>query len=70
MTADGDMMTAKEARDYLGISGRKMSLLIEAHTFTVKDDPLDKRVKLIPRAEVEALAQKSGRWGKDNPAAA
>lgn len=70
MSDDSEMMTVKEAREYLGVSPRKMAALIEAHTFTVSDDPLDKRVKLIPRKEVEELAQRSSRWGKDNPAAA
>lgn len=70
MMDDGEMMTVKEAREYLGVSPRKMAALIEAHTFTMSDDPLDKRVKLIPCKEVKELAQRSSRWGKDNPAAA
>ncbi len=69
MTADSEMMTAKEVREYLGISPRKMAALIEENAFTVKVDPLDKRVKLIPRAEVEKLAQQSERWGKVEQAA-
>jgi hypothetical protein len=55
-----DMMSAGEAQEYLGVSRRKMWELLEKdHALAYERDPLDKRVKLIKRADVEALRAKS-----------
>ena len=52
-------MTAGEARAQLGISPKKLAALIHDGVLKTEPDPLDKRVKLIRRADVEALAARS-----------
>ncbi len=54
-------MTVGEARAYLGISKKKMAVLIASGELVTEPDPLDNRVKLIRRADVEALAARSSR---------
>ena len=69
MTKDGEMMTVGEAAEYLGISGRKMAQLIRESVLTYETDPLDKRIKLVYRADVEKLASGSVKRGKGEQAA-
>jgi excisionase family DNA binding protein len=52
-------MTVGEARDLLGVSRPKMAQLIKDGVLIVRADALDKRVKLVSRAAVEALAAQS-----------
>ncbi len=59
--ASRETMTVGEARDYLGISKKKMAALIGSGELVTEPDPLDKRVKLVRRASVEALAARSSR---------
>ncbi len=50
-----DLIRTTEARKLLGVSTVKMTQLIKHGSFTVYEDLLDRRVKLISRAEVESL---------------
>ena len=50
-----DLIRTTEARKLLGVSTVKMTQLIKRGAFTVYEDLLDRRVKLISRAEVESL---------------
>ena len=56
-----EFMTVAQAREYLGIGKRKMADLIKEGTLQTRPDPLDERVKLIPRSDVEALKERSGK---------
>ncbi len=56
-----DLMTVGEAREYLGVGKIKMAALIKDGVLTTQPDPLDKRIRLIKRAEVEALAERSSK---------
>ena len=60
MNESDDTMTAGEAQEYLGISKRKMWELLEKDELLAYErDPLDKRIKLIKRSDVEALKARS-----------
>jgi hypothetical protein len=50
-----DLIRTTEARKLLGVSTVKMTQLIKHGVFTVYEDLLDRRVKLISRVEVESL---------------
>ncbi len=52
-------MTVAEAQRELGVSKVKMSKLLREGLLHATPDPLDKRSKLIPRAEVDALKARS-----------
>lgn len=54
-----DLIRTTEARKLLGVSTVKMTQLIKHGVFTVYEDGLDRRVKLISRAEVETLKGRS-----------
>jgi hypothetical protein len=53
-----ELITVTEARRILGISANKMSALIGSGTLPYEQDPLDRRVKLVRRADVEGLMRK------------
>jgi hypothetical protein len=53
------MMTAREAQEYLEISNKKMAQLLANGKLPSEPDPLDKRVKLVRRADVERLKGQS-----------
>ncbi len=55
---DSELMTVTEARRILGISANKMSALIGSGTLPYEQDPLDRRVKLVRRSDVEGLMRK------------
>ena len=55
MPQDTELITVTEARKILGISANKMSALISSGTLPYEQDPLDHRVKLVRRADVEGL---------------
>jgi hypothetical protein len=61
MTQAKDLMTVGEARARLGVGKRKMAALIAQGVLPTQPDPLDKRIKLVRRADVEALAAQSKR---------
>jgi len=46
------MITVKEARERLNISRVTMARLVKEGRFTIYDNPLDKREKLIPEDEL------------------
>jgi hypothetical protein len=54
-----DLIRTTEARKLLGVSTVKMTQLIKHGVFTVYENLLDRRVKLLSRAEVEALKHRS-----------
>ena len=55
----GATMTVAEAMRFLGVSKTKMAKLIAEGALHATTDPLDKRYKLVQRAEVEALKAQS-----------
>jgi excisionase family DNA binding protein len=59
-----DVMTAMEAQAYLGITPVTLAKLLKNGTLPFERDPLDGRVKMVKRADVEKLAARSTR-GKD-----
>lgn len=62
---DGELLTVGEARARLGVSKPKMAQLIREGILATTDSPLDRRVKLVRLADVEALATK---WAKKEAA--
>lgn len=50
-----DLITTSDARRLLGVSGVKMAQLIRDGVLRHFPNPLDRRVKLVSKAEVEAL---------------
>lgn len=62
METDGETdsyMSASEAAKELGVSRKKIADLIKSGELPTKEDPLDKRVKLITRSAVADLKQRS-----------
>jgi hypothetical protein len=55
VTRNTKLITVAEARKLLGISANKMSALISSGTLPYEQDPLDHRVKLLRRTDVEGL---------------
>lgn len=55
MTSQEPMMTVGAARDYLQIGRAKMAKIIKLGMLSTQPDVLDSRVKLVKRADVEAL---------------
>jgi hypothetical protein len=56
-----ELITVKEARALLGVGTRKIAALIASGTLPTQPDPLDERVKLIKRSDVDALLARSKR---------
>jgi excisionase family DNA binding protein len=56
-----DLMTVGQAREYLGIGRAKMTKLIHEGVLATQPDPLDARIRLVKRADVEALAARSSK---------
>jgi predicted site-specific integrase-resolvase len=54
-----EYLTVGEARDILGVSKMTMSRLIREGVLATEVDPLNLRVKLIKRSDVEALQARS-----------
>lgn len=54
-----DLISTAEARKLLGVSRVKMSQLLRDGRLRHFPDSLDKRYKLVSRAEVEALKHRS-----------
>lgn len=52
-----ELMKVAEAQRLLGVSKKKMASLLVEGTLPYTLDPLDKRVKLINRADVERLME-------------
>jgi hypothetical protein len=56
-----DLLTKGQAQKLLGVSRRKIDELIATGELHTQPDPLDKRVKLIHRSEVDALIARSSK---------
>ena len=56
---NSDLINVTEARKILGISANKMAALIGSGTIPFEQDPLDHRVKLVSRKDVEKLMKRS-----------
>jgi len=54
-----ELMTVGEARDYLGVGKQKMAKLISTGVLATQPDPLDGRIRLIRRVDVEHLRKQS-----------
>jgi predicted DNA-binding transcriptional regulator AlpA len=55
MDTPNDLITATEARQILGVSRLKLAQLLKEGTLRYFPDKLDKRAKLVSRAEVLEL---------------
>ena len=55
---ESEYITVAEARDILGVSDPKIARMIREGKLTAEENPVDKRSKIIRRAEVLALAAK------------
>jgi excisionase family DNA binding protein len=64
MTEADDLMTVGEAREYLGVGKQKMAKLIRDRVLPTQPDPLDQRIRLIRRANVEQLRRQSKKLGR------
>lgn len=53
------LINVTEARKLLGISANKMAALIGSGTIPFEQDPLDHRVKLVSRKDIEQLLKRS-----------
>jgi hypothetical protein len=58
METPTDLITTKEARQILGVSPLTMARLLKDGTLRHFTNPLDKRQKLVSKAEVLALIPK------------
>ncbi len=58
---NSELVTVAEARRILGISANKMSALIGSGTLPFEQDPLDRRVKLLRRSDIEGLMRERAR---------
>lgn len=56
--ASSDYVSVAEARDMLGVSEPKIARMIKEGLLKADPNPVDKRGKIIRRADVEALAAK------------
>lgn len=54
---DGRLIKVMEAQRLLGVSKKKMASLLAEGTLRFTLDPLDKRVKLVDRSDVEHLME-------------
>lgn len=55
--AERELITLKEARERLGISRVTMTKLVKEGRFTVYENPLDAREKLVDAAEIADFAR-------------
>jgi hypothetical protein len=53
-----EKMKLSEARKFLGVSVSKMTALVGSGRIAVEDDPLDRRVRLVRRTDLEKLLHK------------
>lgn len=56
-----EYMSVAEARDVLGVSKTTMTTMLKDGRLTAKENPLDKRQRLVRREDVEALAREAGK---------
>jgi hypothetical protein len=53
-----ELMQLSQAVRYLGVSHQKMTTLVRKGILPYSDDELDHRVKLVKKADLEALKQR------------
>jgi hypothetical protein len=53
-----EKMKLSEARKFLGVSVSKMTTLVGSGRIAVEHDPLDRRVRLVRRSDLEKLLRK------------
>jgi hypothetical protein len=53
-----EKMKLSEARKFLGVSTSKMTTMVGSGRIAVEDDPLDRRVRLVRRSDLEKLLRK------------
>ena len=70
MSGESEFISVAEAREILGVSATRMAEMLKKGELAAEQNPLDRRGKLVKRADVEALARKAGRLGKALPGAA
>lgn len=54
-----DYITLREAREFLGISKNKIAKMVKDGTVKTIPDPLDSRVKLVKKVDIERLKLRS-----------
>ena len=59
MDGPSEYVTIAEARDLLRVSRSTMTSIVKRGQLATIDNPLDRRSRLIARAEVEALKRRS-----------
>jgi excisionase family DNA binding protein len=57
----GDLMTVGGARELLGVSKTTMARLIREGTLPTQPDPIDRRIRLIRRADLVSLMSRSSK---------
>lgn len=67
--SESEYMTVAEARDFLGVSRKKIADLIEKGVLVSEPNPLDNRSKLVRREDVEALKAKVPHYSAKKDAA-
>lgn len=70
MDDESEFISVADAREILGVSATRMAEMLRTGELVAEQNPLDRRGKLVKRADVEALARKAGRLGKRLPATA
>jgi hypothetical protein len=56
---NSELIKVAEARKLLGVSANKMAALIGSGAIPFEQDPLDHRVKLVSRKDIEKLMKRS-----------
>jgi excisionase family DNA binding protein len=64
-TMTTDLMTIGEAQHRLGVSKKKIAQLIRDGELVTLPNPLDRRIKLVKRSDVEALAARGATAKKE-----
>ena len=64
INAEEEWMTSGEVQRYLGVSTTTVARMIRNGKLHAREDAIDKRLKLVRRADVEKLAQHSIRPGR------
>ena len=59
--ATSEYISVAEARDLLGVSRTRIAEMVKRGELTWEPNPVDRRGKLLLRAQVEALAAKAGK---------
>lgn len=59
-----EYISVKEAREILGVSYPRIAQMLRDGQLRWEPNPVDRRSKLVVRADVEALAAKAGKAGK------